>query len=249
MKQSETNTSDHMDTDTNSTHRNKRTDDKEQWRRRLSQPAPPSKNLLVHICQSPSIFIFLLIIGSVPGKPVDARLAGHVRIARSVLVLQVFMGWYFSNACPINKLIPHYSIVAGIVGLLLLTLICITQFITRVFGRNLADDAVDRGNPNRATMLVGCGICSIMCINLSMFIFLLGWSVAGLIWTMEVWHRVQHRNAERRDYCHPMLYLFTVSVLLVTMIFKTLFFAVVCQKTCTKMTMARRRDTVTSDEA
>ena len=152
--------------------------------------------------------------------------------------------------CPINQLIPHYLIVAGIVGLLLIILISITQFITRTFGRNMFDDAAaaDRTNPNRATMLAGCGICSIMCINLSLFIFLLGWSVAGLIWVVEVWHRVQYQHVENNDYCHPLLYHFTFSLLLITATLKLIFFCFVCRKTCVKVTNTRRKDTTTSED-
>ncbi|CAF1343872.1 unnamed protein product [Adineta ricciae] len=163
-------------------------------------------------------------------------------------ILQIFMGWRYSQACPINKLIPHYSIVAGIVALLLVILISITQLITRVFGKTVFDDNVDRRNPNRATMFVGCGICSIMCINLSLFIFLLGWSVTGLVWVIDAWYRVQYIHAERNDYCHPILYQFTFAILLITTLLKVLFFCIFCKNTCVKMAMTKRRDTITSED-
>ncbi|UJR27061.1 hypothetical protein I4U23_008365 [Adineta vaga] len=186
-------------------------------------------NLFIDVCQSSSIFIFLIIIAIIP-------------------ILQIFMGWRYSDACPINKLIPHYSIVAGIVSLFLVILISITQFITRVYGRKMFDDNSDKANPNRATMLVGCGICSIMCINLSLFIFLLGWSITGLVWVVEVWHRVQYLYVDKDDYCHPILYQFTFSILLITTILKLIFFCFVCKKTCVKVATTRRKDTITSED-
>jgi hypothetical protein len=166
-----------------------------------------------------------------------------------LVVLQVLVGWRYSTACPINQLISHYLIVAGIVGLVLILLISITQIMTRTFAKKMIDDTTDKTNPNRATMLVGCGVCSIMCINLSLFIFLLGWAVVGWIWIIEVWHRVQYRRTGRDDYCHPMLYQFTFSLLLLTTTFKLILFGFICKKTCTRVASRQRKDTVTSDDA
>lgn len=112
----------------------------------------------------------------------------------------------------------------------------------------MSDDTIDKANPNRTTMLVGCGVCSIMCINLSLFIFLIGWSVVGWTWVIEVWHRVQYHRIEKDDYCHPILYQFTFSLLLITTTFKIIFFCFVCRKTCTRPTTNRRKDTVISEE-
>jgi len=165
-------------------------------------------------------------------------------------VLQVFIGWRYSTACPINQLIAHYLIVAGVVSLVLVILISITQIITRIFASKLVDDTTDKTNPNRSTMLVGCGVCSIMCINLSLFIFLIGWSVAGWVWVVEVWHRVQYRRVEQDDYCHPILYQFTFSLLLLTTTFKLIFFYFICRKTCSRVTTnSRRKDIITSEDS
>jgi TRAP-type C4-dicarboxylate transport system permease small subunit len=165
------------------------------------------------------------------------------------VVSQVLIGWRYSSACPVNQLISHYLIVAGIVGLVLIMLISITQIMTRTFAKKMGDDTIDKSNPNRSTMLVGCGVCSIMCINLSLFIFLLGWAVVGWIWVIEVWHRVQYHHAERNDYCHPMLYQFTFSLLLLTTTFKLILFSFICRKTCTRVTSRQRKGTMTSDDA
>ena len=219
----------------------------EQYRNRISKVSSTKTNLFIDLCQSSSIFICLVIIAIIPSK--SNFVHSHPPISPlSLIVLQIFMGWRYSQACPINKLIPHYSIVAGTVALLLVILISITQLITRVFGKKVFDDNVDRRNPNRATMLVGCGICSIMCINLSLFIFLLGWSVTGLVWVIDAWYRVQYIHAERNDYCHPILYQFTFAILLITTLLKVLFFCIFCKKTCVEMAMTKRRDTIISED-
>lgn len=164
------------------------------------------------------------------------------------LVLQIGIGWRYSTDCPVNPLIPHYLIVAGIVTFVLIILIFITQIMTRAFAKKMFDDTNDKTNPNRSTMLVGCGVCSIMCINLSLFIFLIGWSVVGWVWVIEVWHKIQYRRVEKDNYCHPILYQFTFSLLLFTTTFKLVFFCFVCKKTCVRVTTRRRKDTITSDE-
>jgi hypothetical protein len=164
----------------------------------------------------------------------------------------VVIGWRYSTACPINQLISHYLIVAGIVSLVLIILIACTQIMSRTFTRKMFDDTVDTTNPNRTTTttttLVSCGVCSIMCINFSLLIFLIGWSVLGWIWVIEVWPRVQYRLKDKDDYCHPLLYQFTFSLLLFITTCKLIFFCFVCRKTCVRVRSSRRKDTVTSDE-
>jgi len=165
-----------------------------------------------------------------------------------LLVLQIIVGWRYSTACPINQLIPYYLIVAGIVTLVLVILISIIQIMTRTFAKKMFDNTTDTTNPNRATMLVGCGVCSIMCITLSLCMFLIGWSAVGWIWVIKVCHRVQYRRVDKDNYCHPILYQFTFSLLLLTTTFKLIFFCFVCKKTCVKVTSRQRKETVASDE-
>jgi TRAP-type C4-dicarboxylate transport system permease small subunit len=160
----------------------------------------------------------------------------------------VVIGWRYFNACPINQLIPYYLIVAGMVGLVIVILISITQSLTRIFARKRFDDTIDTTNPTQTTMVVGCGVCSIMCINLFLVIFLIVWSVVGWIWIIEVWHRVQYYRVEKDDYCHAIVYQFTFSLLLLTTTFKLMFFCFVCRKTCVRVTSNQRRDTIISDE-
>lgn len=145
------------------------------------------------------------------------------------------VGWRYFNACPINPLIPHYLVVAGTVGLVFIILITISQMMARTFAKKISNETIDRANPNRTTILVGCGVCSIMCINLSLFIFLMGWTVAGCIWVFEVWHRVQYYQLTSNDYCHRTLYQFTFSLLLFTILFKILFFSLIFRTTCVKV--------------
>ncbi|CAF0947781.1 unnamed protein product [Adineta steineri] len=217
------------ETNINLLHVSKVEEDGQHFRDENFKGSNTEKDLFKDICQSSSIFIFLIVIAIIP-------------------ILQIFIGWRYSDACPINKSIPYYLIVAGIISLLLVILISITQLISRIFGSNMFEDANDITNPNRTTMLFGCGICSIMCINLSLFVFLLGWSFAGLVWIIEVWHRVQYHRIDSDDYCNPLLYQFTFSLLLLTATFKILFFCFVCRKTCVRVSSTRRKDTTITEE-
>jgi hypothetical protein len=224
--------------------------EEQSWQDGDRESIAENRNICTDICQSSSIFILLVLIAIIPCKSLFfLKFSTRILLCSFRVVLQVFVGWRYSSACPINQLISHYLIVAGIVGLVLILLISITQIMTRTFARKMCDDAVDKANPNRATMLVGCGVCSIMCINLSLLIFLLGWAVIGWIWVLEVWHEVQYRRPGRKDYCHPILYQFTFSLLLLTTTFKLILFGFICKKTCTRVTSRQRKDTITSDDA
>ncbi|CAF2866325.1 unnamed protein product [Rotaria sp. Silwood2] len=204
-------------------------EEEEQWNHKGLDILNVKKNLFINTCQSSSIFFIIVIITIIP-------------------ISQVFVGWHYSDACPINQSIPYYLTVAGIVGLVLVILIFVSQLMARTFTRKMCDNVIDRTNQNRTTMLVGCGVCSIMCINLSLFIFLLGWSIAGWIWVLGVWHRVQYYHITDNDYCHPILYKFTFSLLLLTISFQMVLFCFVCRKTCVRITNARKKETITIEE-
>ncbi|CAF1305636.1 unnamed protein product [Rotaria magnacalcarata] len=186
-------------------------------------------NLFINICQSSSIFFILVIILIIP-------------------ISQVAVGWHYSTACPINQSIPYYLVVSGIVGFLLVLLISVSQMIARTMPNVVFDDAVNRANVNRATMLVGCGACSIMCISLTLFVFLFGWSIAGWAWVLEAWHRVQFQHEANNDYCHPLVYRFTVALLLIKVSYNMVFFCWLCRKACPKIINFQRKKTVTTLE-
>ncbi|CAF0907598.1 unnamed protein product [Rotaria sp. Silwood1] len=213
-----------------SNNKNITVEQEEQWNHKSLDILNMKRNLFINICQSSSIFFILIIITIIP-------------------ISQVFVGWHYSNACPINQSIPYYLTVAGFVGLVLVILIFVSQLMARTFARKMFDDVIDRTNQNRTTILFGCGVCSIMCINLSLFIFLLGWSIIGWIWVLGVWHKVQYYHVTDNDYCHPILYKFTFSLLLLTISFQMILFSFVCRKTCVRITNVRRKDTIATDES
>lgn len=166
-----------------------------------------------------------------------------------VSVLQVLVGCRYSNACPINPLIPHYLIVGGLVGLVLIILAAAAaQLMTRKWARTMFDDVLETTQPPRANVLVGCGICSIMCISLSLVIFLLGWFIAGWIWVLDAWRRVQYERENEPTYCHPILYQSACVFLVISTTLQTVFAYFIGMKTCANMESLRDNDSATEEE-
>ena len=165
-----------------------------------------------------------------------------------VLVLQVLVGCRYSDACPINPLIPHYLIVGGLVGLVLIILAAAAQLMTRKWARTMFDDVLEPTQPPRANVLVGCGICSIMCIGLSLVIFLLGWFIAGWIWVLDAWRRVQYEREKETNYCHPILYQSAFVFLLISTTLQTGFAYLIGSKTCANVDSFRNNDSGTDEE-
>ena len=145
--------------------------------------------------------------------------------------MQVFVSWRYANVCPISVWIPHHLIVAGFAGVLLIILTVMAQIMARTLAANMSDDAYDTSNPNRTTRLVGCGICSIMCISFSLLLFLITWLIIGWTWVIRTWHHVQYKQPDKKDYCHPVLYRFTLSFLLMTAVVKVVFISLACRQT------------------
>ena len=166
----------------------------------------------------------------------------------SVLVLQVLVGWRYSSACPINPLIPHYLIVGGLAGLALIILAAAAQLMTRKWARTMFDDVRETTQPPRANMFVGCGICSIFCISLSLLIFLLGWFIAGWIWVIDAWRKVQYEREQESNYCHPILYQSAFSFLVITTTFQMVFVYLIGRKTCVHGENPSKAESVTDEE-
>lgn len=167
----------------------------------------------------------------------------------SFLVLQIYIGWRYSDACPISPFISYYLIVAGIGSLALILLIFFTRIIIKRFAKNLSMNRIDRTTSNRTAALIRYGVHSVMCINLFLFLFLIGWTIVGWIWVILVWHRVQYRRATADNYCHSLLYQFSFSFLLLTTTFKLAFLCCVRRKLYSKIFGHQRKDTLTPDES
>jgi hypothetical protein len=220
--------------------------DDEPWQEKAAlRSGSTKKKLLKMICHSSSIFLSLALISFVPSKYNGRRRTSH---SVSVLVLQVLVGCRYSNACPINPLIPHYLIVGGLVGLVLIILAAAAQLMTRKWARTMIDDVLEATQPPRANMFIGCGICSIMCISLSLVIFLLGWFVAGWIWVLDAWRRVQYEREKETNYCHPILYQSAFLFLVISTMLQTLFVYVIGRKRRVNMESLRNKESATDEE-
>lgn len=156
----------------------------------------------------------------------------------------MYIGWRYSDACPINPLISCYLIVAGIVSLIFVLLLFFTPIITQIFTKTMSTDAIDR-----TKMFLGHGVRAIICVNLLLLVFLISWNVLGWIWVLLVWHRVQYRQAGTENYCHSLLYQFSFSFLMFTTTFKLVFLCCIRRRLYNRIIPHQRKDTSTANEA
>jgi len=124
-------------------------------------------------------------------------------------VAQLIIGRLYVNDCPINTNIPHYLVVAGsitltdiILGILLGVL---TVAIVKPAMKAADHDAVGTG----LTASICCLMCGITTVLFALAVFVMGWTIAGLIWVFGAWNKVQYVQPNQSNYCHPTLYRFT----------------------------------------
>lgn len=48
-----------------------------------------------------------------------------------------------------------------------------------------------------------------------LLLFLFGWHIAGFVWVLRVWGRVEFDPPSSSNYCHPILYRFTFWLLII----------------------------------
>ncbi|CAF4575488.1 unnamed protein product [Rotaria sp. Silwood1] len=119
------------------------------------------------------------------------------------VILQLIVGWHYANKCPFNWHIPHYLVVSGVIGLILIILNAVLDFLAS-HAKSMLDDATVRASHCGAC----CGMCGLLIVISGLIIFLVGWSIAGCIWVFRAWNKIQYENPDRYDYCHPTLYRF-----------------------------------------
>lgn len=125
------------------------------------------------------------------------------------LVLEIIIGWNYADECPVHWRIPHYLVVAGTVGLIGVALIIVQNLLTLHFS----------SKPNNPSFIFVCGSLGLTAVCIFLFLFSIGWFIAGCIWVFRVWNKVQYQTRKRSDYCHSTLYRFA---------FWLLFFTICC---------------------
>ena len=124
-------------------------------------------------------------------------------------VLQLSVGWYYKDSCPMNWRIPQYLFVAGAVGLIKVLL---------NIGESFVSQCVTASTPDRLTtvwiILAACSACGVALVKFFITLFLVGWSIAGCVWIFSAWRHVQYINERESNYCNPILYRFAYWLLL-----------------------------------
>lgn len=132
------------------------------------------------------------------------------------LVLQIVVGWRYADQCPINWRIPHYSFIAGILGLVTIGLAILQAVLAIVL-----KSKVDRNEDLSAGLVaISCTLCGIAGVVVFLLIFLFGWFIAGCIWVFSVWSRVQYDDPAEPNYCHGTLYRVTFWLLFLSIIYQ-----------------------------
>lgn len=133
------------------------------------------------------------------------------------LVIQTVIGWRYADRCPANWRIPHYSFIAGVVGLVTIVLMMIQAVLALVIATKVPKD--EKSNVG-GFVVATCGLCGISVVVIFLTIFLLGWFIAGCVWVFGAWNRVQYDDPDGTNYCHPTVYRVTFWLLLLSLIYQ-----------------------------
>ena len=125
------------------------------------------------------------------------------------IVAEIVIGRRYAKDCPVNSMIPHYLIVTGAVGLTVIILILIQGIVTTAVLKPAMRASESDSRNAGITGGVCCMSCSIVFILLCLSMFVMGWTIAGLVWVFGAWKKVQYIQPEESTYCHPTLYRFT----------------------------------------
>jgi hypothetical protein len=126
----------------------------------------------------------------------------------------LYIGRRYADDCPLDWHIPHYLIIAGIVGIAVIILGIIENVLALKISTNLAEQT-----PSKFSAAMFLCIVSLV-ITLIFFLFV--WFVAGCYWLFRSWKIVQYVDSNLSNYCHPVLYRFAFWSIIIALIFKIL---------------------------
>jgi hypothetical protein len=128
----------------------------------------------------------------------------------SFTVAQLILGLVYAYDCPIDPKIPHYLFVSGSVALTDIILAIIVGILMVVIVKPAVKAAAqEREADDHAIGIICSIICCIITVLSFLGVFMMGWTIAGLIWLFDAWNKVQYVKPNMPDYCHPTLYRFT----------------------------------------
>ncbi|CAF1394661.1 unnamed protein product [Adineta steineri] len=127
---------------------------------------------------------------------------------------QLYIGQRYAKECPVNYHIPHYLLIAGLLGLIA----GIIGLADVILANRLS--AFDNKETHPMSYIVG--LCCLPCISRILNLFLVIWFIFGCYWVYRVKNIVQYTNKDDKNYCHPILYKFTCWILLFVFILEIL---------------------------
>ncbi|CAF4413382.1 unnamed protein product, partial [Adineta steineri] len=115
--------------------------------------------------------------------------------------LQLYIGWEYADACPVNPKIPKYLFVAGTVGIVFVILNQLRVYLAAKSAQPSVD-ITDR----KTTFTAATGTNSLLnsvitIITYALNIFMVVWFIFGCIWIFGVWNDVKYRPRNHPNFC------------------------------------------------
>ncbi|CAF0760682.1 unnamed protein product [Adineta steineri] len=123
-------------------------------------------------------------------------------------ILQLYIGWEYADACPVNPKIPKYLFVAGTVGIVSVILNQLRVYLAAKSAQPSVD-ITDR----KTTITAATGTNSLLnsvitTITYALNIFMVVWFIFGCIWIFGVWNDVKYRPRNHPNFCQALVYRF-----------------------------------------
>ncbi|CAF1012596.1 unnamed protein product [Adineta steineri] len=141
-------------------------------------------------------------------------------------LLQLWIGWRYADACPIEPRIPRYLFVAGAVGIFSAILNQLRTYLTAKSAQPSVDITGRKASVTAATGTnspLNSIITTITCV---LNIFMIVWFIFGCIWIFSVWNDVEYYPRNHPEFCQALVYRFAYILLLVPIVL--ILFACCC---------------------
>ncbi|CAF1497083.1 unnamed protein product [Adineta ricciae] len=178
------------------------------------------------------------VLAKVGSSPVF--LAISIILLSIIPIIQIYIGWTYAEACPINYKIPRYLFIAGLVGIISSILSQIRNYLS---GKSPAESSGElstrKAGITAATATNSPLAKLITLITCCLNIFLLVWFVLGCIWVFSAWNQVQYTHPRTTTFCKPLVYRFAAVSLFIPIILLSLCcFCPLCIASTALMDMA-----------
>ncbi|CAF1497193.1 unnamed protein product [Adineta ricciae] len=152
-----------------------------------------------------------------------AFLVINIVLLSIIPIIQIYIGWEYAEACPINYKIPKYLFIAGLVGIISSILSQLRNYLSgRSSTKSSGEVSTRKAGITAATATNSIIATLITVITCCLNIFLLVWFIRGCIWVFSAWNQVQYTHPNAATFCKPLVYRFVAVSLFVPIILLSL---------------------------